>query len=120
MHHITLEELLQRRTKSMLGSEQAIRQQTDTYRMLKQMVDQINGNPLDVGDYYHTALRLSALLGQMTRGGEDTIFHYFAEQIDPGKYGDVRCFRMECRDLAEQIKAIDQWRAARRRLKRIK
>jgi hypothetical protein len=49
-----------------------------------------------------------------------TIFHYFAENIHPGKSGDVRCFRLECRDLAEQIRDLDQWRAQQHRLKRIK
>jgi hypothetical protein len=49
-----------------------------------------------------------------------TIFHYFAECIDPDRKGDVRCFRMECFELIGQIRQLDQWRSERHRLRSIK
>jgi hypothetical protein len=115
-----LENLKRKRLEMFLRSEQAILRQVDAYRVLKQLVQDINGHILDVADYYRTARRLGTLLDQMTSGMDQTIFHYFAEYIDPGKHGDIRCFRLECRDLAEHIKELEQWRVARHRLKRIK
>ncbi|RJQ73301.1 MAG: hypothetical protein C4519_17915 [Desulfobacteraceae bacterium] len=120
MDRFTLEELKQRRLENLLGSELAILRQADTYQALKRMVQDINARPLDVADYYRTATRLGGLLFELASVTDQTIFHYFAEYIDPGKRGDVRCFRLECRDLEQQIKELEQCRAARRQLKRVK
>jgi len=120
MHRFTLEELKRKRDADLSGSLRAIREHGDTYRELKRLIGEINSGPLDVADYHRTATRLGRMLVTLTNGTGSTIFHYFAEHIDPGKAGDVRCFRLECRDLAEQIKQLEQWRAARYRLKRIK
>jgi hypothetical protein len=120
MHRYTLEELKQKRKEDLIGSQQAILQQGDTYREMKQLLQDINNGPLDVADYYRTAALLGTLLLKLCACGRHTIFHYFAEQIHPGKAGDVRCFRLECRDLAEQIMDLDRWRAQQHRLKRIK
>jgi hypothetical protein len=120
MHPYTLDELKQKRESDLMGSAQAISRQSDLYRELKALVQKINSCPLDVGDYHKTAARLGAMLVKMTNGVGSTIFHYFAEHIDPDKAGDVRCFRFECLDLAEQMRQLEQWRAERHRLKRIK
>jgi hypothetical protein len=120
MDHYTLEELKRKREENLLGSERAVLDRRDTYRELKNLLHDINTGPLDVADYYRSASRLGALLSELSACSSHTIFHYFAEQIDPGKAADVRCFRLECLDLAEQIKDLDQWRAQRHRLKRIK
>ena len=117
----TLEDLQKKREADLMGTERAVREHGDTYREIKELIREINSRPLDVGDYYKTASRLGAMLVAMSHGiGSCTIFHYFAEHIDPGRAGDVRCFRLECRDLAEQIRYLEQWRAERHRLKRIK
>jgi hypothetical protein len=120
MHQYTLEELKRKREENLLGSERAIRHQCDAYRELKKLLHDINTGPLDVADYYRSASRLGALLSQLSACSNHTIFHYFEEQIDPAKSADIRCFRLECLDLAEQIKDLDWWRAQRHRLKRIK
>jgi hypothetical protein len=120
MHPLTLEELKQKREENLLGSERAIRHQCDAYRELKKLVNDINTGPLDVADYYRSASRLGFLLSELSACSSHTIFHYFAEQIDPGKVSDVRYFRLECMDLAQQIRDFDQWRTQRHRLKRIK
>jgi|GEM_PF-1016017 hypothetical protein len=120
MHCSTLDELKQKRTAALLKSQKAILQQVTTYRELKKRVHEINNGPLDVADYYRTATELGALLLKLCACENHTIFHYFAEHIHPGKAGDVRCFRLECRDLADQIKALDMERAQKHRLKRVK
>lgn len=120
MQILTFEELQQKRAEGLMASEQAIHQKNDIYRELKRLVAQINTGPLDVMNYYPTAKRLGLMLREMTRGHHNTIFHYFADHIDPTVKGDVRCFRMECRQLAEHIKELDQRRAAKRRLKVVK
>lgn len=120
MQILTLDELKRQREESLKSSEAAIRRQYDTYLALKKMVGKINAGPLDVADYYPTAARLAGLLSQLAAGSECTIFHYFAECIDPGRKGDVRCFRMECFELVGQIQQLDRWRTERHRLKSIK
>jgi uncharacterized protein YicC (UPF0701 family) len=120
MQILTFEELQQKRAEGIMASVQAIHQKYDIYRELKRLVAQINSGPLDVMNYYPTAKRLGVMLREMTSGYNNTIFHYFADHIDPAAKGDVRCFRMECRQLAEQIKELDQRRTAKGRLKVVK
>ncbi|MBR9982645.1 MAG: hypothetical protein KFF50_16560 [Desulfatitalea sp.] len=120
MQLLTLDELKRKREVELDGSLRAIRDHWDTYREIKKLIDRINGAPLDVGDYHHTATRLGSMLVAMSSGIDCTIFNYFAHHIDPGKAGDVRCFRLECRDLAEQMRQLDQRRTGRQRLRRVK
>jgi len=120
MQIMTLDELRQQREEAMKGSTLAIREHQHAYLALKKLVGRINSGPLDVADYYPTAIRLAAFLSQLSTGAASTIFHYFAECIDPGRKGDVRCFRMECFELASQIQQLDQWRTSRQRLRSVK
>lgn len=120
MQILTFEELQQKRAEGLMASEEAIHQKYNTYRELKRLVAEINAGPLDVMNYYPTAKRLGLMLREMTCGHCNTIFHYFADHIDPTQKGDVRCFRMECRQLAEQMRELDQRRLARHQLKVVK
>ncbi|MDA8138847.1 MAG: hypothetical protein M0036_09355 [Desulfobacteraceae bacterium] len=120
MQILTFEELKQKQAEGMAASQKAAAQNHDLYRAIKQLVRQINAEPLDVADYYPVASRLGKLLNEIKSGFNDTIFHYFAEQIDPSQNGDVRCFRMECRQLAEQIEELDRFRVQRHRLTLVK
>ncbi len=117
---MTFDQLRRKREADLTGAEGAVLRHNDTYLEIKQLVRDINSCPLDVADYHRTARRLGALLHELSDGIDKTIFHYYAEHIDPGKSGDVRCFRMECEALSRQIREIDQWRAARHRIKRVK
>lgn len=120
MEILTFDELKEKRAKGLLASEKAILQKYDTYLTLKKMVARINTEPLDVVNYYPTARRLGAILRELTAGHANTIFQYYADHIDPTAEGDARCFRMECHQLAEQLKELDRRRAARCRLKIVK
>ncbi len=120
MQILTLDELRQQREEALKASEAAIRQHYAVYLTLKNRVARINAGPLDVADYYAAATGLAAQLSQLSQGAEVTIFHYFAECIDPGRKGDARCFRMECFELASQMRELDRWRASRHRLRSIK
>lgn len=120
MQILTFEELQQRQAEGWMTSEKAVRKRYSTYREIKQLLRNINTRPLDVADYYTVAMRLGGLLHEMKAGFCNTIFHYFADQIDPGRNGDARCFRMECVQLAEQIKVLDHRRAEGHRLTIVK
>jgi len=120
MQMMTFEELQQKRDAHLVAAEGAVHRHGDIYREIKQLVREINRSVLDVAEYHLTARRLGKLLGQMADGLGTTIFDYYAEHIDPCKAGDVRCFRMECEQLSEQISEFDHWRAARRRLRMVK
>jgi hypothetical protein len=83
-------------------------------------VNRINTDALDVADYYSTAVRLGEMLKEISAGYANSIFRYFADHIDPCENGDVRCFRMECRQLSEHLKELDQLRSDQRPLTVIK
>jgi hypothetical protein len=120
MQRLTIEDLQRKRQKALMGAEQAILKQRSTYLELKKLVHTVNSRLLDVAEYYNTATRLGTLLSRMSAGGSETIFRYFAEHIDPRKCGDAVNFRVECRDLDEQLKNLAKWRAKRHRLRRVK
>ena len=120
MDNLTIEDLKKKRAEELLASEKAILQNNLTYRELKKIVHRINAEPLDVAEYYHAARRLGEVLHEMATGHTNTVFHYFADHIDPSRKGDVRCFRMECLELAQQIKELDDRRAKNRRLRVVK
>lgn len=120
MQRLTIEDLQRRRQRALMGAAQAIRKRPPAYLELKKLVHAINSRPLDVADYYLTASHLAALLGSMRIDGGETIFDYFAEHIDPRKYGEAVNFRVECRDLDEQLKSLEEWRARQHRLRRVK
>jgi len=120
MQRFTIDDLQRRRQRALMGAAQAILKQRSTYLELKKLVQAINSNPLDVADYYTTAARLGALLTRMSTGSSETIFQYFADHIDPRKCGEAVNFRVECRDLDEQLKALEQWRVQQHRLRRVK
>ena len=103
-----------------MASQRAIDCRLTAYCDLKRLVRSINAGSIDVADYYATAVHLGARLSEMSSGYDNTVFHYFAEQIDPRKKGDVRCFRMECRQLSEQFEELDRRRAASRPLRVVK
>lgn len=99
-------------------SEQVIREHIDTYRQILSTLDDICENVLDIEAYFDTASRMSELLKTM---GPGTVFYnYFYEHIDPKQSGDVRYFRMLCRDMREQIQAFNCWRKDRRRMRLVK
>jgi hypothetical protein len=118
--HPSLDDLVQRRAEGLTASERAIQKRYLIYMDLKRLVEKVNTDLLDVADYYSTAVLLGTLLCDISRGYSNTVFHYFAEHIDPRKKGDVRCFRMECRQLNEQFEELERRRIDRRRIKIIK
>jgi hypothetical protein len=81
------------------------------------MLGEVCENSIEIDAYFDTASRLSSLLKTM---GSGTVFYnYFYENIDPCQSGNARFFRMLCRDLREQLRALNQWRKHRRHLRLI-
>ena len=96
-------------------SEQMILKKPDIYQQIRAMLNKVCETTIDIEAYFDTACRISVLLEQM---GPGTVFYnYFFEQINPRKRGDVRYFRMLCRDLREQIKTLNHWRKKRRQIR---
>jgi hypothetical protein len=118
--NLSTEELKQRWAHALMVSESAIHQRYRAYLELKRLVERVNAGSMDVSDYYPTAVHLGTMLQEISSGFTNTVFHYFAEHIDPRKKGDVRCFRMECRQLSEHFRELDRRRAAGRNFRIIK
>lgn len=119
-NRLSKDDLEQKWAETLMASERAVDCRYTAYCDLKRLVGRINTGSIDVSDYYSTAVHLGARLSDISSGYGNTVFHYFAEQIDPRKQGDVRCFRMECRQLSKQIEELDRRRAANRALRVIK
>jgi len=119
MEQLTIEDLQRRRQDALTVADRAVFEKRAAYLALKECVDDVNSRPLDVSEYHSTAKRLAALLEEIDRGTE-TIFAHFRDQIDPLRSGQVVTFRFECRDLAEQIADLEQWRAEHHRLRVVK
>ena len=103
----SLEELERRRVRSLIVSEKAVAEHPDIYREIKKMALEVISTPIDIGDYYKTARKLSELLEKMAQTDANSLFYYFAKSIDPLKCGRAMYFRADCLDLWEQLKCID-------------
>ena len=117
---LTVEDLEERRSNALSRSEKAALLYPETYRNLKRMLREINAATVDVSQYYRTALGVTSLLETLTRAGSGTIFDHFLRNIDPAQAGDVRYFRFECMDLAEQLDCFERWSAERHHLTVVK
>lgn len=113
----SLEELEQRRIRSLTVSEKAVCEHPDLYREIKKIILHVLQSPLDIGDYYKTARRLAELLEKMAQTDADSLFYYFAKSIDPVKCGRAMYFRADCLDLAEQLQCIDEWRVRKHHIR---
>lgn len=116
----TLEELRKKRDETLSGSEQAILKHRKTYRDFKHLLNNINNGPVDISEYYQTASRLLGMLKEMSQGADRTVFRLFENQVDPSKEGSARWFRLTCLDLAEHVRDIERWRAAKLGLRIVK
>jgi len=108
--HPSLEELERRRARSLLVSEKAVMEYPDVYREIKKLVLHVIQTPIEIGDYYQTARKLSGLLLKLAQTDANSLFYYFAKSIDPLKCGRAMYFRADCLDLREQLKCIDEFR----------
>lgn len=113
----SLEELEQRRTRSLMVSEKAVCKYPDLYREIKKMVMGVIQSPLDIGDYYKTARGIAERLEKLAQTDAGSLFYYFAKSIDPLKCGRAMYFRADCLDLAEQLKCIDEWRTRKHHIR---
>jgi hypothetical protein len=120
MDSISIEDLAARRLDSLAASEKSVAVHPEAYRETKRMLQRVIVQPLDISEYYRTAVELCMLLELLSRPESDTIFSYYSPQVDPCRNGDVRYFRALCVDLSRQMDALDRWRFRRRRLQRVK
>ena len=115
-----METLIKKHSDCLQRTEKAIREQPDAYRRIKEMLADIQSRSVDVSEYYKTARKLTELVERLNRIDGDTLFGYFQTNLDPSQLGDVRYFRYICKDLAQQIGILDDYRASRCRLRVIK
>jgi hypothetical protein len=118
--HIRLDALKQKHAESLDRSEHAIGSNPAIYREIKSLLDRILSEPLDVSEYYGTARRLAELVKCLNPANADTIFPYYLSNIDPNRNGDVRYFRYICRDLAQQLRMLDNRRIEKCKLRLVK
>ena len=115
----SLEELERRRVRSLMVSEKAVMEYPDVYREIKKLVRHVISSPVDIGDYYKTARKLSELLKKMALTDANSLFYYFYKSIDPMQCGRAMYFRADCLDLWEQLKYIDELRIRKHHIRLI-
>ena len=113
----TIEELNRRRRQSLIVSEKAINDHPAEYREIKKLIRTIISKPIDIGDYYSIAVKLTRLLKKLAESGSLSIFNYYYQNIDPSQKGQARYFRSDCIDLDQQLQCIDQLRHEKRRIR---
>ncbi|MDM8517860.1 hypothetical protein QUF76_16820 [Desulfobacterales bacterium HSG16] len=115
---INRKDLEKKRVEYFQRSERAILNKTSQFCEITKILNHVNSNIVDIGEYVELASALASLLKEMGKG---TIFyHYYYKNIDPTQYGRARYFRPICRDLFQQITELNKWRAAKRHIKVIK
>ncbi len=115
---IDRKDLERKRLEYFQRSEQAIRDKSSQFCEITKILNHVDSNIVDIGEYFQLASVLASLLKEM---GTGTIFyHYYFKNIDPNKYGRARYFRPICRDLLQQIGELNKWRAAKRQLTVVK
>jgi hypothetical protein len=115
---VTTQQLNEQWMKSYEQSEKAIFKNPEAYREILSLIDEVCFGIVDIDEYFNLAVRLAKNLYKM---GSDTIFFkYFFEQIHPFHHGNARFLRPLCRDLSEQIEALNRWRKTRRCLSLVK
>jgi len=115
----SLEELEKRRIRSLVASAKAVSEYPGVYREIKKMVLEVIQTPVEIGDYYKTARKISGLLEKMAKIDASSLFYYFSKSIDPLKSGRAMYFRADCVDLWEQLKYIDELRIQKQHIRLI-
>ncbi|MFW6334558.1 MAG: hypothetical protein ACOC0W_04735, partial [Desulfosalsimonas sp.] len=53
------------------------------------------------------------LLEKLSASSTGSLFAYYCANIDPGRQGDARYFRIVCEDLRRQLHLVDSYRMQR-------
>lgn len=114
---LTRRDLEKMRLECYKKSETAICSHPGQYGKIREIVNHVISNQVDINEYYCLAATLAEYLEKMGRG---TIFHYFSKNIDPNHSGHARYFRAECLDLAVQMNELNKWRVGKRKLTVVK
>ena len=107
-------ETLQERWQAVLAtSATAVGRHPCEYKSLKKSLNRVLSKPVDVGEYYSLARRLTQLMETFREGQEVTLFDYFCPSIDPSQNGSARYFRFYCIDLQARMNELDTFRSKR-------
>ena len=120
MNEPTLAELEKRWEQVLSETRTAVVRDPGVYRQLKTLAGHIIWEPLDISDYLPTAQKLAALLKTLDPDCRGSIFGYFSDRISPSSIWHVSLLRMECKDLLDHLKAFDDWRKSRCKIRRVK
>ena len=117
---LTIAELEQRWKNALIKTQAAVAKHPAAYRELKSLALEIVAKPLDIKAYLPTVEKLVALLETLDPNSQGSIFYFFHDRIAPSSIFDVCWLRMECQDLLAHLRAFDEWRLRRCRLKVVK
>ncbi|MFW6011828.1 MAG: hypothetical protein ACOC8R_01965 [Desulfosalsimonas sp.] len=113
----SVDDLRRRRQRALQKADNAIAGRPAEYREIKRLLDEVLSGPVDVADYHRVAGEIVRLLEKLSASSSESLFAYYCNNIDPGRQGDTRYFKVICRDLRQQLKLIDQYRRQSRRIR---
>ena len=117
---LTPGELNSRWERVLAETDRSVKNNPGIYRELKSLAGDVARNPLDITDYLPTAKKFIRLLTILDPRGRGTIFHLVQGNFSPTSVWHAKFLRMECLDLLDHLKAFDQWRLRKSRLRIIK
>ena len=117
---LTMADLERRWEETLRATGEAVSRHPNVYREIKELVEEIVTQPLDINDYPFISEKLAGLLRTMDDKTRKNIFHYYFDRISPASLNRLKLLRLECRDLSEQLKAFDTWRMETHRLRVLK
>jgi hypothetical protein len=117
---LSVKELEKRYKEVLVATDKAVAKHPDVYHEIKSLACDVVTKPLDIKDYPITAEKLVKLFKTLDYNTQGSIFHFYYDRVWPLSICNLKFFRVECQDLLEHLKAFDEWRKEKRRLRVLK
>jgi hypothetical protein len=113
---LTLKDLQDRWEKTLSITEKLVVRDPNGYSQIKELLKDIVTKTVDICHYEDTAIKLDRLLTKIDDASKRSIFYFFSDRFSPFSISKMRLFRIECRDLLDQLKAFEDWRIEKHHL----
>jgi hypothetical protein len=113
---LTVKDLRDRWEKALSITEELVGRDPGAYSQMKGLLKDIVTQTVDICDYEDTAKQLDRLLKTIDDPTRQSIFYFFCDRFLPCSISKMRLFRIECRDLLDQLKTFETWRKEKHHL----
>ena len=107
---LTVKDLQDRWEEALSITEELVGRDPGVYSQLKGLLKDIVTQTVDICDYEDTAEQLDRLIKGIDNCSRRSIFYFFCDRFLPCSISKMRLFRIECRDLLDQLNTFENWR----------